>query len=193
MSEFSIGQKVRINDTDVEGIIRYVGETRFAPGSWIGVELNSHDGKNDGSVQGERYFDCDMGKGMFLRPASLTIVAQPVAKPTNGTAVKKPARPSSVSGPLGRRLSTAPDSAAGKRQNMNSASPTPAGRGSRTSNILRVCVREVTFILLANYLSVPYKISNEAAVGDDIECFYPSNWDTFKCENPFRNIIETTT
>lgn len=141
MVELAIGQKVRISDTDVEGTVRFVGETGFAPGFWVGVELNSLDGKNDGSVKGERYFDCEMGKGMFLRPTSLAIIAQPPppSKPANGpAAVKRPTRPSSVSGPLGRRLSVAPDPAAGKRQSMNATSPSPAGRASRPSSMLRV-------------------------------------------------------
>jgi dynactin 1 len=79
---------------------------------------------------------------MFVRPAAVTIIAQPspIPKPPNGTGTaKKPGRPSSiiVSG-LGRRLSSVPDAGAGKRMSMNATSPSPAIRGSRPSSMLRV-------------------------------------------------------
>ena len=34
------------------GILRFLGPTEFAPGEWAGVELETPDGKNDGSVGG---------------------------------------------------------------------------------------------------------------------------------------------
>lgn len=37
------------------GIIRYIGKTEFKEGDWLGVELDSPMGKNDGSVAG--YFN----------------------------------------------------------------------------------------------------------------------------------------
>lgn len=37
------------------GLLRYLGETQFAPGNWCGVELDEASGKNDGAVDGIRY------------------------------------------------------------------------------------------------------------------------------------------
>ena len=37
------------------GTVRFVGETDFAEGVWIGLELERPVGRNDGSVQGVRY------------------------------------------------------------------------------------------------------------------------------------------
>ncbi|KAH6682639.1 dynein associated protein-domain-containing protein [Halenospora varia] len=135
MSELNIGQSVQLSDGRV-ATVRFVGQPLFAAGEWVGVELDDDTGKNDGSVQGERYFDCQMGRGMFLRPNAVRVIDKPAApKPA---ATKKVSRPSSVGGPaLGRRMSAVPDAAAGKRMSMNAASPSPATRGSRPSSLIR--------------------------------------------------------
>merc|ERR1719506_2053320 len=49
------------------GFIRFCGQTSFAAGEWIGVELDKPNGKNDGSVRGVRYFDCPPNHGVFVR------------------------------------------------------------------------------------------------------------------------------
>lgn len=36
------------------GILKYVGETKFASGNWCGVQLDDPSGKNDGTVDGEK-------------------------------------------------------------------------------------------------------------------------------------------
>lgn len=36
------------------GILKYIGETKFATGNWCGVQLDDATGKNDGVVDGER-------------------------------------------------------------------------------------------------------------------------------------------
>ncbi|KAJ5129777.1 uncharacterized protein N7515_005816 [Penicillium bovifimosum] len=56
--------------------VRFCGTTHFADGEWIGLELDDATGKNDGSVQGERYFDCEPGYGMFVRPTVVGKVVQ---------------------------------------------------------------------------------------------------------------------
>lgn len=53
------------------GTIKFVGETKFSSGVWIGVALDKPDGKNDGAVQGVQYFTCTDKHGLFLRPASV--------------------------------------------------------------------------------------------------------------------------
>ena len=45
--------------------------------SLISHLLDDATGKNDGSINGNRYFDCKMGHGMFVRPNSLKILPGP--------------------------------------------------------------------------------------------------------------------
>lgn len=56
------------------GIVRFVGETRFKPGSWVGIELEEADGRNDGSVQGVRYFQCPPARGVFVLPSAVQCI-----------------------------------------------------------------------------------------------------------------------
>jgi dynactin 1 len=140
MAGLEVGQTVQLVDGRI-AVVRFIGQPHFAQGEWVGVELEDGSGKNDGSVQGERYFDCDMGRGMFLRPSAVEVIDQPAPPPpkANGNAaVKRMSRPSSVVAASGRRLSSAVDSGAGKRMSMNAASPSPVTRTSRPSSMLRV-------------------------------------------------------
>ena len=41
-----------------KGFVRFVGPTEFAPGIWVGVELEEPRGKNNGTVDGKKYFNC---------------------------------------------------------------------------------------------------------------------------------------
>lgn len=71
MEEYIIGEQVYIGDTKA-GVIAYLGETEFAEGFWAGIILDEGEGKNDGAVQGVRYFQCTPKKGLFVRPGKLT-------------------------------------------------------------------------------------------------------------------------
>jgi dynactin 1 len=133
MPDFKPGQIVQLSDGR-KGTVRFAGQTHFQVGEWVGVELEEKTGKNDGSVQGERYFDCPQGYGMFVKPMMATIVAQPPApKPA---AARKPARPSSFN-PASTRGSTG-DTALTKRRSLNAPSPSPVPRPSRPTSIVRV-------------------------------------------------------
>ncbi|OXB57751.1 hypothetical protein ASZ78_016908 [Callipepla squamata] len=66
------GSQVLLTSSNEMGTIRYIGPTDFAPGVWLGLELRSAKGKNDGSVGEKRYFTCKQNHGVLVRPSRVT-------------------------------------------------------------------------------------------------------------------------
>ena len=40
-------------------------------GKWIGIEIYKKNSKDDGSVDGIAYFNCEMGYGVFVRSSQI--------------------------------------------------------------------------------------------------------------------------
>ncbi|CAK1355536.1 unnamed protein product [Cercospora beticola] len=127
-----VEQRVELNDGRV-GTVRFVGTTAFAEGQWVGVVLEEPSGKNDGSVQGKRYFECTAPYGIFCRPNGISgVVEEPRAKQAtkpvgNGAPVK--GRPSSMhAAATGARRQTLTQPGPGKRASVVEGTPTPAPR-----------------------------------------------------------------
>ncbi|XP_064477315.1 CAP-Gly domain-containing linker protein 3-like isoform X2 [Ornithodoros turicata] len=70
--QIAVGDCVMIGQR--KGIVKFVGETQFAPGQWCGIELFKPQGKNDGSVNGVSYFTCPPNHGIFAPPTRVTCV-----------------------------------------------------------------------------------------------------------------------
>ncbi|KAK8406587.1 hypothetical protein O3P69_007298 [Scylla paramamosain] len=69
-----VGQRVEVIGKDTQGTVAFVGTTHFSQGKWIGVVLDEKKGKNNGSVQGKTYFQCDEGCGIFVRTSQLIVL-----------------------------------------------------------------------------------------------------------------------
>ena len=71
--QFKPGQHVLVGGAE-RGLVKFVGHTHFKEGLWIGVELEREKGKNDGSIDGKRYFNCSPGYGVFAPVRKVAIL-----------------------------------------------------------------------------------------------------------------------
>ncbi|XP_056659583.1 dynactin subunit 1 isoform X7 [Monodelphis domestica] len=68
-----VGSRVEVIGKGHRGTVAYVGATLFATGKWVGVILDEARGKNDGTVQGRKYFTCEEGHGIFVRQSQIQV------------------------------------------------------------------------------------------------------------------------
>lgn len=66
----AVGTRVTVNvqGEELQGTVLFSGQTSFADGDWLGLELDRKAGNTDGTMGGISYFDCDAGYGLLVRP-----------------------------------------------------------------------------------------------------------------------------
>jgi len=129
---FQVGDRVCVGGAKA-GKVAFIGETKFAPGEWVGIVLDEPQGKNDGTVAGVSYFQCTAMHGVFSRASRLTKEGGGGSKATSSagkiapTAAATPRKASSSS-----RIPTAL-SPAGSSQALN-RTPSPTGSMSSVAS-----------------------------------------------------------
>lgn len=73
---FKAGQRCEVtlkSKGKQRGEVKYVGNVSFQPNIWIGIQLDLPYGKNDGSVEGQKYFECPKNFGVFAKPDTVEV------------------------------------------------------------------------------------------------------------------------
>lgn len=70
----SIGKRVVVDGYDSIGTIAFVGTHHIDTHPRIGIVLDSGIGRNDGSVKGHKYFECEKGHGILVVPYKVHLV-----------------------------------------------------------------------------------------------------------------------
>uniref|UniRef100_A0A7M4EFS4 Dynactin subunit 1 n=1 Tax=Crocodylus porosus TaxID=8502 RepID=A0A7M4EFS4_CROPO len=125
-----VGSRVEVIGKGYRGTVAYVGATLFATGKWVGVILDEAKGKNDGSVQGRKYFTCEENHGIFVRQSQIQVFedgADTTSPETpESSSLKVPKRGTShISPRAGREQPTRTTSSA-----ASSGTPGPSGSAS---------------------------------------------------------------
>ena len=71
-ANFHVGDRVLVGGVK-PGVIAFLGTTQFAKGIWAGIVLDNFEGKNNGSVGGVQYFECEPNRGLFSKPEKLKL------------------------------------------------------------------------------------------------------------------------
>lgn len=80
----AVGKRCRVGADDARrGVVQYVGDVGEIPGgsgAWVGVHLDEPVGKNDGSINGHRYWgqESALKHGVFVRPERVEVGDYPV-------------------------------------------------------------------------------------------------------------------
>ncbi|OWK06372.1 hypothetical protein Celaphus_00011895 [Cervus elaphus hippelaphus] len=106
-----------------KGAVAYVGATLFATGKWVGVILDEAKGKNDGTVQGRKYFTCDEGHGIFVRQSQIQVFE-------DGADTTSPETPDSSASKVLRREGTDSNPKTSKLPTRPASTGVAAARGS---------------------------------------------------------------
>ncbi|EPS33691.1 hypothetical protein PDE_08653 [Penicillium oxalicum 114-2] len=161
--DFSPGTVVVLTDGR-QATVRFIGLTHFANGEWIGVELTEPTGKNDGEVQGERYFQCEPGFGMFIRPTAIASILQQPSRQSKQTArpgsSANTGRQSQAGNHAGVRNTGIPPQVVAKRQSTTTAGNPPSVTKVSSRPSLRSPTKSPTKQLVSSATS-----SNRSSIG----------------------------
>lgn len=73
---FEVGDRVVVGQHGKKGTVAFLGETSFSKGVWAGIALDQKAGKHNGTILGQKYFECPNGHGIFIRPERVKFVSK---------------------------------------------------------------------------------------------------------------------
>uniref|UniRef100_A0A8C2EDU6 Dynactin subunit 1 n=1 Tax=Cyprinus carpio TaxID=7962 RepID=A0A8C2EDU6_CYPCA len=99
-----VGSLVEVIGKGHRGTVAYIGNTLFASGKWVGVILEEPKGKNDGTVQGKRYFTCQENRGIFVRQSQIQLVEDGTSPDTPEATTSKMLKREMIEGPKSNKV-----------------------------------------------------------------------------------------
>ncbi|NXN37493.1 CLIP1 protein, partial [Rhinoptilus africanus] len=166
VDDFRVGERVWVNGNK-PGFIQFLGETQFAPGQWAGIVLDEPIGKNDGSVAGVRYFQCEPLRGIFTRPSKLTrkVLTEDEANGTQTAHASRATSPISTSAASMVSSSTAALPPSGIPQKTSPLAAKEHSTPSQISNLSKTASESISNLSEAGSLK---KGERELKIGDRV-------------------------
>ncbi|KAM3940012.1 dynactin subunit 1 isoform 5-T5 [Leptodactylus fuscus] len=132
-----VGSRVEVIGKGHRGTVAFVGATLFATGKWVGVILDDAKGKNDGTVQGRKYFTCEENHGIFVRQSQIQVVedgADTTSPETPEPAATKVLKRDTADTPKASKLPTRPSSSAASSGTAGASGSASASCGEISSS-----------------------------------------------------------
>ncbi|XP_073506721.1 dynactin subunit 1 isoform X8 [Phyllobates terribilis] len=132
-----VGSRVEVIGKGHRGTVAFVGATLFATGKWVGVILDDAKGKNDGTVQGRKYFTCEENHGIFVRQSQIQMVddgADTTSPETPEPAATKVLKREATDTPKASKLPTRPSSSAASSGTAGASGSASASCGEISSS-----------------------------------------------------------
>lgn len=132
-----VGSRVEVIGKGHRGTVAFVGATLFATGKWVGVILDDAKGKNDGTVQGRKYFTCEENHGIFVRQSQIQVVddgADTTSPETPEPAATKVLKRETSDTPKTSKLPTRPSSSAASSGTAGASGSASASCGEISSS-----------------------------------------------------------
>lgn len=171
VDDFRVGERVWVNGNK-PGFIQFLGETQFAPGQWAGIVLDEPIGKNDGSVAGVRYFQCEPLRGIFTRPSKLSrkVLTEDEANGTQTAHASRATSPTSTSTASAVSASPAALLPSGIPQKTSPLAAKEHSTPSQFSNLSKTASGSVSNLSEAGSLK---KGERELKIGDRVLVRFP--------------------
>jgi len=122
-ANFSVGQRVFVSNR--AGTVRFCGQTEFAGGVWVGIQLDDPVGRNDGTVKDVVYFTCPPNHGIFVRPAQVTLTPMATGRVSTSSPGSPSAKATSPTSSPTRQSRTAPAESKPKPEATEAKSESP--------------------------------------------------------------------
>ncbi|XP_060238366.1 CAP-Gly domain-containing linker protein 1 isoform X9 [Meriones unguiculatus] len=163
VDDFRVGERVWVNGNK-PGFIQFLGETQFAPGQWAGIVLDEPIGKNDGSVAGVRYFQCEPLKGIFTRPSKLTRKVQ-AEDEANGLQTASVRAASPLSTAAATMVSSSPATPSNVPHNLSQSTAKETSTTPQISNLTKTASESISNLSEAGSIK---KGERELRIGDRV-------------------------